>query len=149
MDTTFGLATFCKGFQPIVEGILCVPENRGDILAGMLRHPTILARFLISLCPPITLRGRINPVLLPASLYALQSEKNTIAKQYYLGCSGQPFFIMTQRGKGQADRPLSRKAHTQRTHSSGGSFSFALEIFRINFRRGLSLCFITHPLSLG
>ena len=65
MDTTFGLATFCKGFQPIVEGILCAPENRGDILAGMLRHPTLLARFLISLCPPITLRGTNQPRFAP------------------------------------------------------------------------------------
>ena len=36
----------------------------------------------------------------------------------------------TQRGKGQTGQPLSCIAHTQRPHSSGGSFSFAPEIFR-------------------
>ena len=42
----------------------------------------------------------------------------------------------TQRGKGQTGQPLSCMAHTHRLHSSGGSFSFAPEIFRASSLRG-------------
>ena len=56
----------------------------------------------------------------------------------------------TQRGKGQTGQPLSCMAHTHRLHSSGGSFSFAPEIFRASSRRGSCLRFmVRRPLSRG
>ena len=42
----------------------------------------------------------------------------------------------TQRGNGQTGQPLSHIAHMHFLHSSGGSFSFAPEIFRASSLRG-------------
>ena len=68
----------------------------------------------------------------------------------YLGADSMELLRRTQRGKGQTGQPLSCMAHTHRVHSSGGSFSFAPEIFRASSRRGSRLRFMVRcPPSRG
>ena len=57
----WAFATFCKGLQPIVEGIASPCGNRGWIFSG---HASPSGRFrpvFISLCPPVTLRRTYQP----------------------------------------------------------------------------------------
>ena len=72
--------------------------------------------------------------------------RNVFSTSFHTGFNFSTFpevLRRTQRGKGQPGRPLSFMAHTHRVHSSGGSFSFAPEIFCASSRRG-SLRFTAH-----
>ena len=128
-------ATFCKGLQPIVEGIKPPCGDRGCVFSG---HASPSGRFrpVFSLYARRSRSGgRINPGLLTVSLCGFAKPEIRLCKKS-LFLFQRPLLFRTQRGNGQAGRPLSFMAHTHRVHSSGGSFSFAPEILRASSLRG-------------
>ena len=131
----WAFATFCKGLQPIVEGIKPPCGDRGCVFSG---HASPSGRFrpVFSLYARRSRSGgRINPGLLTVSLCGFAKPEIRLCKKS-LFLFQRPLLFRTQRGNGQAGRPLSFMAHTHRVHSSGGSFSFAPEILRASSLRG-------------
>ena len=129
-DGQFPRRKLVNGYKRLQNG------GKRVVTAGSCQYPffrrarfairPFLPGFLLFYARRSLRRGRINPCLAPGYPVRFLHTVNAFCK---------PCFFRTQRGKGQAGRPLSFIAHTHLAHSSGGCISLHPAIFRAKARR--------------